>query len=154
MSVDFSIPYLLKDENYRIGGWTIELSTWLGALERADHRPLCLPWKGALAHVASAQRIKLIETYDSARGVRVAKWFYSHVPKILAAARALAFNLAPPSAAPFWSGRPMIGGVIPTSPLKTKRSIKPCPPLPVVTIGWLNIWASGVNGARTTGHQL
>jgi glycosyltransferase involved in cell wall biosynthesis len=88
LSIEFSIPYLLKDENYPIGGWAIELSIWVRALENAGHEAAVLTWKGALAHVGSGQRIKLIETYDPAQGVRVAKYFYSHIPKILAAARA------------------------------------------------------------------
>jgi glycosyltransferase involved in cell wall biosynthesis len=87
LSIDFSIPYLLKDENYPIGGWAIELAIWLRALENAGHEAAVLTWKGALAHVGSGQQIKLIETYDPARGVRVAKYFYSYIPKILAAAR-------------------------------------------------------------------
>lgn len=88
LSIDFSIPYLLKDDNYPIGGWAIELSIWLRALENAGHEAAVLTWKGALAHVGSGQQIKLIETYDPAHGVRVAKYFYSYIPKILAAARA------------------------------------------------------------------
>jgi glycosyltransferase involved in cell wall biosynthesis len=88
LSIDFSIPYLLKDDNYPIGGWAVELSIWLRALENAGHEAAVLTWKGALAHVGSGQKIKLIETYDPARGVRVAKYFYSYIPKILAAARA------------------------------------------------------------------
>src|ERR1700709_1825337 len=88
LSIDFSIPYLLKDENYPIGGWAVELSIWLGALEDAGHEAAVLTWKGALAHVGSGQQIKLIETYDPAQGVRVAKYFYSYIPKVLAAARA------------------------------------------------------------------
>lgn len=88
LSVSFSIPYLLNDENYPIGGWAIELSIWLRALEDAGHEAAILTWKGALAHVGSGQQIKLIETYDPARGLRVARWFYSHIPKLLTAARA------------------------------------------------------------------
>jgi glycosyltransferase involved in cell wall biosynthesis len=88
LSIDFYIPYLLKDESYPIGGWAIELSVWLRALEDAGHEAAILTWKGALAHVGSGQQIKLIETYDPARGVRVAKYFYSYIPKTLAAARA------------------------------------------------------------------
>jgi hypothetical protein len=37
---------------------------------------------------------------------------------------------------------------------RNDRSAPPCPPLAVVTIGWLKTWASGVNGARTIRHQL
>ena len=88
LSTEFSIPYLLNDENYPIGGWAIELSIWLRALESAGHEAAILTWKGALAHVGSGDQIKLIETYDPAQGVRVAKWFYSYIPKLLAAARA------------------------------------------------------------------
>jgi glycosyltransferase involved in cell wall biosynthesis len=88
LSMDFSIPYLLNDENYPIGGWSIELSIWLRALENAGHEAAVLTWKGALAHVGLEQGIKLIETYDPAKGVRVARWFYSYIPKLLAAARA------------------------------------------------------------------
>src|SRR5258705_3389342 len=88
LSIDFSIPYLLKDEDYPIGGWAIELSIWLRALENAGHEAAVLTWKGALAHVGSGQQVKLIETYDPTQGVRVAKYFYSYIPKMLAAARA------------------------------------------------------------------
>lgn len=88
LSIDFSIPYLLKDDDYPIGGWAVQLSLWLRALENAGHEAALLTWKGALAHVGSGQQIRLIETYDPARGVRVAKWFYSYIPKVLAAARA------------------------------------------------------------------
>lgn len=88
LSIDFSIPYLLKDDDYPIGGWAVQLSIWLRALESAGHEAALLTWKGALAHVGSGQQIKLIETYDPAHGVRVAKYFYSYIPKIWAAARA------------------------------------------------------------------
>ncbi|WP_084801583.1 glycosyltransferase family 4 protein [Bradyrhizobium sp. Ec3.3] len=88
LSIDFSIPYLLKDENYPIGGWAVELLIWLRALEDAGHETAVLTWKGALAHVGPGEQTKLIETYDPAQGVRVAKYFYSYIPKVLAAARA------------------------------------------------------------------
>jgi glycosyltransferase involved in cell wall biosynthesis len=88
LSIEFSIPYLLKDDNYPIGGWAVQLSIWLRALENAGHEAALLTWKGASAHVGSGQQIKLIETYDPARGVRVAKYFYSYIPRIFAAARA------------------------------------------------------------------
>jgi glycosyltransferase involved in cell wall biosynthesis len=88
LSIDFYIPYLLKDENYPVGGWAVELSTWLRALEDAGHEAAVLTWKGALAHVGSNPPIRLIETYDPTQGVRVARWFYSYIPKLLAAARA------------------------------------------------------------------
>ncbi|QOG22565.1 MULTISPECIES: glycosyltransferase family 4 protein [Bradyrhizobium] len=88
LSIDFYIPYLLKDENYPIGGWAIELTTWLRALDNAGHEAAVLTWKGALTHVGSNPPITLIETYDPKRGVRIARWFYSFIPKLLAAARA------------------------------------------------------------------
>lgn len=88
LAIDFSIPYLLKDDNYPIGGWAVQLSIWLRALKSAGHEAALLTWKGALAHVGSGQQIKLIETYDPAHGIRVAKYFYSYIPKVLAAARA------------------------------------------------------------------
>jgi hypothetical protein len=88
LSVDFSIPYLLKDDDHPIGGWAVQLSIWLRALENAGHEAAPLAWKGALAHAGSGQQIKLIEAYDPAQGVRIAKYFYSYIPKVLAAARA------------------------------------------------------------------
>jgi glycosyltransferase involved in cell wall biosynthesis len=71
-----------------MGGWTIELSTWLRALENNGHETAVLTRNGALAHVGPGQPIKLIETYDPAQGIRIARYFYSHIPKLLAAARA------------------------------------------------------------------
>jgi glycosyltransferase involved in cell wall biosynthesis len=82
------MPYLLKDDEFPHGGWAVQLSIWLRAFENAGHEAALLTWKGALAHVGSGQQIKLIETYDPAHGLRVAKWFYSYIPKVLAAARA------------------------------------------------------------------
>lgn len=67
LSIDFYIPYLLKDENYPIGGWAIELTTWLRALDNAGHEAAVLTWKGALTHVGSNPPITLIETYDPKR---------------------------------------------------------------------------------------
>jgi glycosyltransferase involved in cell wall biosynthesis len=86
--IDFTLPHLLTDDAVPAGGWAVQLEQWLNGLSQAGVESGVLTWKGANAHVPSQQPFALLETYDPARGVRVLKYFYSHIPALLAAARA------------------------------------------------------------------
>ena len=45
--VDFTLPYLLKDSEYPVGGWAVELNTWLKGLSANNIHAGVLSWKGA-----------------------------------------------------------------------------------------------------------
>jgi glycosyltransferase involved in cell wall biosynthesis len=84
---DFALPYLLRDADYPVGGWAVELKAWLTALAAEGHRAGVLTWKGANAYVGPQSLCDLVETYDPNRGIRVLKYGYSYIPAMIAAAR-------------------------------------------------------------------
>lgn len=85
--VDFTLPYLLADEEFPVGGWAVQLEQWLYGLSEIGVRAAVLTWKGANAHVGRKLPFELIESFDPKTGFRVAKYFYSYIPAILAVAR-------------------------------------------------------------------
>ena len=85
---DFKLPYLLRDADYPVGGWSVELMAWLGALKDSGHSAGVLTWRGANAYVGDQDLCTLLETYDPNKGIRVAKYLYSYIPSMVAAARA------------------------------------------------------------------
>ena len=84
---DFALPHLLRDADYPVGGWAVELKAWLTALAAEGHRAGVLTWKGANAYVGPQSLCDLVETYDPNRGIRVLKYGYSYIPAMIAAAR-------------------------------------------------------------------
>lgn len=88
MFIDFSLPYLLRDANYAVGGSAVEISTFVDALTGAGHAVAVLSWKGANAYVGRDLKFELLDTYDPRAGIPVARYVYSHIPKVVEAARA------------------------------------------------------------------
>jgi len=86
--VDFSLPHLLADDAFPVGGFAVQLEQWLAGLGENGVACGVLTWKGANAHVGRALPFELLETYDPKAGVRVLKYFYAYIPSMLAAARA------------------------------------------------------------------
>jgi glycosyltransferase involved in cell wall biosynthesis len=84
--VDFDLPDLLRDADYPVGGWAVELLAWLKAMAAEGHRAGVLTWKGAGAYVGPQSVCDLIETYDPKKGIRVLKYGYSYIPKMISAA--------------------------------------------------------------------
>ncbi len=85
--IDFKFPYLLKDDDYPVGGWTVQLNNWLNGLQEVGHDVGVLTWKGANEYTDNRFSQTLIETYAPHKGIAVAKYFYSYIPAILNAAR-------------------------------------------------------------------
>lgn len=85
--IDFTLPYVLRDAEFPAGGWSTQLGSWLGGLAANGHQAGVLTWKGARDYVGPNSPCDLLDTYDPTKGVRVAKYFYSYIPKLLAAAR-------------------------------------------------------------------
>jgi len=86
--VDFTLPYLLRDSEFPVGGWAVQLKEWLLELSAQGHRVGVLTWKGANAHVGPQSVCELVETYDPQAGIKVLRYAYLRIPALLAAARA------------------------------------------------------------------
>ena len=84
---EFSLPYLLSDADYPVGGWAVEMNQWLNALTDAGHTAGVITWNGANAHVGRSLPFELIETFDPNKGVRILKYVYDYIPAMMAAAR-------------------------------------------------------------------
>lgn len=85
--IDFTLPYLLKDEQYPIGGWAIELHTWLKGLNEHGIQLGIITWKGASRYVNQKLDYCLLETYDPKKGIPIIKYFYYYMPTIFAAVK-------------------------------------------------------------------
>lgn len=85
---DWTLPYLLKDANFPVGGWAVELGSWIYGLEAAGCEVEVLTWIGARDYVGEASTVKLREAYRlNSPGIPVLKYFYHHIPAIAAATR-------------------------------------------------------------------
>ncbi len=80
--IDFTLPYLLKDTNYPVGGWAIQLNAWIHGLLANGHQVGVLTWKGANDFVNKKLDFDLIETYDPDRGIKIVKYFYNYIPSL------------------------------------------------------------------------
>lgn len=78
--VDFTLPYLLKDADYPVGGWAVELRSWLTGAERSGHRAGVLTWAGAREYVGQEFPFDLVESYDPDKGTRYLKYATTYVP--------------------------------------------------------------------------
>jgi glycosyltransferase involved in cell wall biosynthesis len=85
---DTALPYLLKDANYPVGGWAVELSNWIAGLQAAGAEVEVLTWRGANEYVGHPVGVHLRESYRPEGGIRILKYFYHHIPAIVAATRA------------------------------------------------------------------
>ncbi|MFC3069202.1 glycosyltransferase family 4 protein [Phenylobacterium soli] len=84
---DLTLPYLLKDAEYPVGGWAVQLRQLAIALREAGHEVGVLTWAGANAFVGPQSEVQLLETYDRNRGIRKLRFFYYFLPSMIAAAR-------------------------------------------------------------------
>jgi len=84
---DFYLPYLLRDADYPVGGWAVQLNHLLHGLKETGHDAGVLTWKGAAAYAGPQSVCELVETYDKSRGIRKLRLFYYFIPSLVAAAR-------------------------------------------------------------------
>jgi len=80
--IDFTLPYLLKDTEYPVGGWAVQLNAWIKGLTTCGHQVGVLTWKGANDFIQKPLEFELIDTYDPAKGIKVLKYFYNYVPTL------------------------------------------------------------------------
>jgi len=80
---DFELPHLLKDSEFPVGGWAVQLRQLLIALSAAGHHVGVLTWEGANAYVGEQSVCELVETYDPKKGIRKARLLYYFLPSII-----------------------------------------------------------------------
>ncbi|MEP0178014.1 MAG: glycosyltransferase [Paraglaciecola sp.] len=80
---DFTIPYLLKDSQYPVGGFAVQLSSWLKGLPSIGSQVGVLTWKGAKNYVDQEHSFDLLDTYDPKKGIKIAKYFYYYIPTLI-----------------------------------------------------------------------
>lgn len=84
---DFSIPYLLKDNEYPVGGFSIQLSNWIVGLGEIGAKVGVLSWSGANEHAGRPEHVQIIDTYNPREGIKILKYFYLYIPKLIAGAK-------------------------------------------------------------------
>jgi glycosyltransferase involved in cell wall biosynthesis len=84
---DFYLPYLLRDEEYPVGGWAVQLKHLLLGLKEMGQPAGVLTWKGATAYAGPQSTCELVETYEKSRGIRKLRLFYYFIPSLIAATR-------------------------------------------------------------------
>ena len=84
---DLALPYLLRDAEYPVGGWAIQLKHLLDGLAKTGHHAGVLTWKGAIDYAGASSGYELVETYDKSRGIRKLRLFYYFIPSLVSAAR-------------------------------------------------------------------
>lgn len=85
--VDFTLPYLLKDNQYPVGGYAVELLNWINGLSTTDTKVGVLSWDGANEHAGKPTEFEIIDTYNPSKGIRVLKYFYLYIPKLIKGAK-------------------------------------------------------------------
>lgn len=80
--VDFNMPYLVKNSNYPVGGATVEWYSWIKGFEANNCDIHVLTWKGANEYIGKNNSIKLIESYDPQKGLRILRWIYYRLPAL------------------------------------------------------------------------
>ena len=79
---DFTLPYLMADSNYPVGGWAVQLYSWIKGLRANGHHVGVLTWEGANQYVNKELDFEMIETYDPKKGLKVVKYLYYYIPTI------------------------------------------------------------------------
>jgi glycosyltransferase involved in cell wall biosynthesis len=80
--VDFALPYLLKDANFPVGGWAVELRSWLIGAERTENPAAVMTFSGANEYVGRDFPFDLVETYDPQKGLKYLKYLTTYIPSM------------------------------------------------------------------------
>jgi glycosyltransferase involved in cell wall biosynthesis len=79
--IDYRLPELIKNKNYPIGGWPVELMNWLQGLSNHDSETFLLTNEES-ALTLDFDACTLIGTHNSNyKGVKYLKYFYYILPK-------------------------------------------------------------------------
>ena len=79
---DFKMPYLLKNLQFPIGGFTIRLKQIIQELSKYDNDVAVITWEGSNNFVEQAHDFKLLEAYSPEKGIKKIGWIYYKLPKL------------------------------------------------------------------------
>ena len=79
---DTTLPYLLKEADYPVGGWAVQLNGWINGLSELGEKIGVLSWRGSEKYVGSVDECIFIDTYNSDDGVRFLRYFTHYYPAL------------------------------------------------------------------------
>lgn len=85
--LDFTLPYLIKDTDYPVGGAAAEWYAWIKGFIRNQARIGILTWKGAKDFIGKSLKFDIVESYDLNEGIPKIRWFYKRYPSLLKATK-------------------------------------------------------------------
>ena len=104
LTIDYALPFLLKDAHYPAGGWAVQLKELLQGLSHEGHRGGVLTWTGANAYVGLQDKCELLETYDQRQGTPKLRLIREFIPIMLARARAFGPDVVVQSCSAYETG--------------------------------------------------
>ena len=79
---DFSIPYLIKDADYPVGGAAVEWLNWIKGFQENNDKVGVLTWKGANKLLGDkANQFDMVETFGQDEGIRYVRTFNLRLPR-------------------------------------------------------------------------
>jgi glycosyltransferase involved in cell wall biosynthesis len=84
---DFQIPFLLKNDNYPVGGACVRQLALAKGLISLGHKVGILTWKGAKEYIGKDVELDLVESYSRTSGIRKLRFLYYQFPALLKAVK-------------------------------------------------------------------
>jgi glycosyltransferase involved in cell wall biosynthesis len=78
--LDFQIPFLLKNDNYPVGGACVRQLALVKGLVSLGHEVGILTWRGSKQYVGKELDFDLVESYSLNVGIRKFRYFYYQFP--------------------------------------------------------------------------
>jgi glycosyltransferase involved in cell wall biosynthesis len=84
---DFQIPFLLKNDNYPVGGACVRQLALAKGLSSLGHKVGILTWKGAREYVGKDAEFDIVESYSLTIGIRKLRYLCYRFPALLKATK-------------------------------------------------------------------
>ena len=85
--LDFQIPFLLKNDDYPVGGSCVRQLALAKGLVSLGHEVGILTWRGSKQYVGKELDFDLVESYSQNAGIRKFRYFYFRLPALFKAVR-------------------------------------------------------------------
>ncbi len=85
--LDFQIPFLLKNDDYPVGGACVRQMALAKGLVSLGHEVGILTWRGSKQYVGKELDFDLVESYSPNAGIRKFRYFYYRLPALFKAVK-------------------------------------------------------------------
>lgn len=85
--LDFQIPFLLKNDDYPVGGACVRQLALAKGLVSLGHEVGILTWRGSKQYVGKELDFDLVESYSQNAGIRKFRYFYYRFPALFKAVK-------------------------------------------------------------------